>query len=438
MTDRYESDHPMLPASFGWQQGELYCEQHSLTKLAEQFQTPCYIYSAAAIRSAYQAFAGACQSLEAEVDILYAVKANPNLAILAELAALGAGFDIVSAGEMRRVLAAGGHASKMVFSGVGKTDAELRDALEAGVGCINVESLSEMHRLNRIAESLGCKAHVSLRINPDIDAKTHPYISTGLKSNKFGLPIEQAAQGYQDAKTLAHLQIVGVDCHIGSQITELSPFLDATDRVLTFVDALEAKGITIDHIDLGGGLGICYHDETPPTPQALMQSLIGKVKTWAMARNRPMPKLIFEFGRAIIGPAGVLLSRVVALKPQSAPETTAFAIVDAAMNDLMRPSLYEAWHEILTVSQNSSEPPQTWDIVGPVCESGDWLGRQRRLSLREGDLVILASAGAYGSSMASNYNSRPRPAEVMIYPDASPRLIRRRETFEDLVAAERI
>jgi diaminopimelate decarboxylase len=428
----------MLPEAFAWRQGELHCEQHSMAELARQFQTPCYVYSATALRSAYEAFATACASLGAEVDILYAVKANPNLSILSELAALGAGFDIVSTGEMQRVLAAGGAARKMVFSGVGKTDAELRDALQAGVGCINLESLSEMLRLNQIASTLNCQARVSLRVNPDIDAKTHPYISTGLKSNKFGLPIDQALQGYVQAKGLSHLRIIGVDCHIGSQITELSPFLDAADRVLAFVEALEVQGIQIDHIDLGGGLGICYHDETPPTPEALMQALVSKVQAWAKARSRPMPKLIFEFGRAIVGAAGVLLSRVVALKPQSSPEGTSFAIIDAAMNDLMRPSLYEAWHEILPVHSDSTEPARNWDVVGPVCESGDWLGRQRQLSLREGDLVILASAGAYGSSMASNYNSRPRPAEVMIEPDAPPKLIRRRETFEDLVSAERL
>ncbi|MFZ9102589.1 MAG: diaminopimelate decarboxylase, partial [Burkholderiaceae bacterium] len=307
MTRPHATNYPMLPEAFAWRQGELHCEQHSLTELASQFQTPCYVYSARALRSAYQAFANACESLGAEVDILYAVKANPNLSILSELAALGAGFDIVSTGEMKRVLAAGGEARKMVFSGVGKTDAELREALEAGVGCINLESLSEMLRLNQIASTLNSRARVSLRVNPDIDAKTHPYISTGLKSNKFGLPIDQALQGYRQAKDLSHLQIIGVDCHIGSQITELSPFLDAADRVLTFVEALEAQGIQIDHIDLGGGLGICYHDETPPTPEALMQALVSKVQAWASARGRPVPKLIFEFGRAIVGAAGVLL-----------------------------------------------------------------------------------------------------------------------------------
>jgi diaminopimelate decarboxylase len=438
MSEHLAPTHPMLPPSFRWQKGELHCEQHSLVALASEFQTPCYIYSASAIQSAYQAFSNACASLGAEVDILYAVKANPNLSILKELVALGAGFDIVSTGEMQRVLAAGGQASKMVFSGVGKTDAELRQALEAGVGCINLESLSEMHRLDQIASELGCQAKVSLRINPDIDAKTHPYISTGLKSNKFGLPIDQAVDGYQQASQLTHLKVVGVDCHIGSQITELSPFLDAADRVLHFVEALESQGIDIQHIDLGGGLGICYHDETPPSPAELMTALVNKVQAWSAAQNRPTPKLIFEFGRAIVGAAGVLLSRVVALKPNVSPEATSFAIIDAAMNDLMRPSLYEAWHEILPVHQQTSEPPRIWDVVGPVCESGDWLGRQRTLSLREGDLLILASAGAYGSSMASNYNSRPRPAEILIYPDAPPKLIRRRETFEDLVEAERL
>lgn len=438
MSAQRSSGHPMLPPAFHWQRGELHCEEHSLVALAGEFQTPCYVYSASAIQTAYQAFANACTSLGAQVDILYAVKANPNLSILRELVALGAGFDIVSTGEMQRVLAAGGRADKMVFSGVGKTDAELRQALEAGVGCINVESLSEMHRLDQIAGELGCQAQVSLRINPDIDAKTHPYISTGLKSNKFGLPIDQAAEGYRQAKQMHNLKIVGVDCHIGSQITELSPFLDAADRVLRFVEALEDQGIEIHHIDLGGGLGICYHDETPPSPADLMTALVKKVQAWSAGRNRRTPKLIFEFGRAIVGAAGVLLSRVVALKPKVNPEATSFAIIDAAMNDLMRPSLYEAWHEILPVQTATSEPSNTWDVVGPVCESGDWLGRQRSLSLREGDLLILASAGAYGSSMASNYNSRPRPAEILIYPDAPPKLIRRRETFEDLVAAENL
>ncbi len=432
---------PMLPSSYAWLDDILCCEGHSLEDLAQQFGTPLYVYSATAIAEAYQSFAKACTALEADVSILFAVKANPNLSLLSELGKLGAGFDIVSMGEMQRVLAAGGSAAKMVFSGVGKTDEELRAALQARVGCINLESLSELRRLNQLAQGLGCKAPVSIRINPDIDAKTHPYISTGLRSNKFGLSLDQALIGYQEAAALPHLQVMGVDCHIGSQITELSPFLDAADRVLEFVDRLAEKGISIHHLDLGGGLGICYRDESPPSPAMLMEALIGKVRAWSKARGRPMPRLIFEFGRALVGAAGVLLSRVVALKPQPNDQTGAahFAIIDAAMNDLMRPSLYEAWHEILVVNRRDQQTEERrWDVVGPVCESGDWLGRDRPLRLKEGGLVILASAGAYGASMASNYNSRPRPAEVLVQAGQPVRLIRRRESFEDLVAAESV
>ena len=292
-----------------------------------------------------------------------------------------------------------------------------------------------MHRLSALASGLQRVAPVSIRINPDIDSLTHPYISTGLKENKFGVPVEQALGVYQLAQSLPGLKVLGVDCHIGSQITSLSPFLDTTDRVLAFVDELSAAGISIDHIDLGGGLGICYHDETPPSAGALLKAVASRVAAWASARNRPPPKLVFEFGRAIVGRAGVLLTEVVFLKPG---DTKNFAIIDAGMNDLLRPSLYEAWHEVFAVKLDSREPQRQWDLVGPVCESGDWLARDRVLSLSQGDLLVLASAGAYGCSMASNYNSRPRPAEVLVEQDGTHRVIRLRESLDDLIRGETV
>ena len=427
-----ESD--ILPASFGRRStGELACEGIPLSAIAKAHGTPLYLYSARAIREAYQAFSSALPAQSTQ--ICYAVKANPTLGILDLLAREGAGFDIVSEGELFRVLKAGGQAARCVFSGVGKRDHEIVEALKLGVGCINVESSDELHRLSALATGLQRVAPVSIRINPDIDPLTHPYISTGLKENKFGVPVEQALGVYQLAQSLPGLKVLGVDCHIGSQITSLSPFLDTTDRVLAFVDELSAAGISIDHIDLGGGLGICYHDETPPSAGALLKAVASRVAAWASARNRPPPKLVFEFGRAIVGRAGVLLTEVVFLKPG---DTKNFAIIDAGMNDLLRPSLYEAWHEVFAVTLDSREPQRQWDLVGPVCESGDWLAHDRGLSLSQGDILVLASAGAYGCSMASNYNSRPRPAEVLVEQDGTHRVIRLRESLDDLIRGETV
>lgn len=424
----------ILPASFGRSStSELTCEGTPLSAIAKAHGTPLYLYSARAIREAYQAFSSALPA--DRTQICYAVKANPTLGILNLLAREGAGFDIVSEGELFRVLKAGGQAARCVFSGVGKRDHEIVEALKLGVGCINVESTDELHRLSALATGLKRVAPVSIRINPDIDPLTHPYISTGLKENKFGVPVEQALAVYQLAEALPGLRVLGVDCHIGSQITSLSPFLDTTDRVLSFVDELSAAGISIDHIDLGGGLGICYHDETPPTAGALLQAVASRVATWASARHRPPPKLVFEFGRAIVGRAGVLLTEVVFLKPGDVKN---FAIIDAGMNDLLRPSLYEAWHEVFAVKLNSTQAQRQWDLVGPVCESGDWLARDRGLSLSQGDLLVLASAGAYGCSMASNYNSRPRPAEILVEEDGTHRVIRLRESLDDLIRGETV
>ncbi len=425
----------ILPSSYSWKQGELSCEGVSLTALASSYGTPLYVYSERAIRESFQAFAHA--AVGEAVQICFAVKANPNLAILQRLAQLGAGFDIVSGGELERVLRAGADPKQIVFSGVGKTREELSRAMRTGVGCINVESVSELRRLSSLAVEQGCRQRISLRVNPDINPQTHPYISTGLKENKFGLDISQAREFYRLAASLGALDIHGVDCHIGSQITTLEPFEEALERLLVLVDQLEADGHSIHHLDLGGGLGICYHDERPPSPQMLLRSLISRVRAWALAQGRPMPSLTFEFGRAIVGSAGVLLSRVETLKP-GVDGSKGFAVVDAAMNDLMRPALYEAWHEVLPVRPRTNISPEMWDIVGPVCESGDWLARGRSLALCEDDLLVLASAGAYGSSMASQYNSRPRLAEVMVREDGRVALIRSREQFEDLIRCERL
>jgi diaminopimelate decarboxylase len=360
--------------------------------------------------------------------VCFAVKANPSLAILNLFAKLGAGFDIVSGGELARVLAAGGDPKKVVFSGVGKTEAEMQAALNAGIFCFNVESKSELIRLSRVASAMGKVAPISLRINPNVDAKTHPYISTGLKNNKFGVAYEDALDIYLQAATMPDIAIHGVDCHIGSQITELSPFLDALDRVLLLVDALEQRGISIQHIDAGGGIGICYSDETPPEFNAYAAAMRAKL----IGRNL---KLLFEPGRALVGNAGVLLTKVEYLKNS---ETKNFAIIDAAMNDLMRPALYDAYHDIKAVQpHNDQSSALSYEIVGPVCESGDFLGHDRNLVIAEGDLLAIMSAGAYGMSMSSNYNTRPRAAEVMV--DGNDyHLIRKRETIADLFALEKL
>jgi len=409
---------------FTLKSGELHAEDVSLTKIGTEFETPCYVYSKEALVSAYQRFDEGFAGTEHLV--CFAVKANPSLAILNLFARLGAGFDIVSGGELARVLAAGGDPNKVVFSGVGKTESEMHAALEAGIFCFNVESASELERLNSIAESLGKKAPISLRVNPNVDAKTHPYISTGLKNNKFGVAYEDAFTLYKRATGMANIDIHGVDCHIGSQLTELSPFLDAFDRVLALVDQLEDAGIHIQHIDAGGGIGICYSDETPPDFSDYAKAMLAKLG------DRKV-KLVFEPGRALVGNAGILLTKVEYLKHTEAKN---FAIVDAAMNDLMRPALYDAYHEIVAVNPRTTEATE-YEIVGPVCESGDFLGHDRKLALEQGDLLAIMSAGAYGMSMSSNYNTRPRAAEVMVDGD-QVHLIRERERIPQLFALEKI
>jgi diaminopimelate decarboxylase len=404
--------------------GRLHLEGVALDTLAERFGTPLYVYSRQALEIAYQAYSDAFA--ETPHLICYAVKANSSLAILNLFARLGAGFDIVSGGELARVMAAGGDPGKVVFSGVGKTADEMRAALDAGILCFNVESESELHRLNRVAGEAGTVAPVSFRVNPDVDPKTHPYISTGLKENKFGVPIADAPALYRLAAALPNLAITGIDCHIGSQLTDLSPLADAADRVLALVDALAAEGITLHHIDLGGGVGIRYHDETPPDLAAY-----GRVLAQKFAGRSE--KLLLEPGRSLVGNAGLLLTRVEYLKPG---EDKNFAIVDAAMNDLMRPALYEAYHEIVAVDERPT-PTKRYDIVGPICETGDFLGFARDLAIEEGDLLALLSAGAYGMSMASNYNSRPRAAEVMIDKNEI-NLVRERETINGIMAGERL
>ena len=409
---------------FHYQQDQLFAEEVALADIAEKFATPCYVYSRAALNDAYRQFA---EALKARDHLIcFAVKSNSNLAILNLFSRLGAGFDIVSGGELQRVLAAGGMANKVVFSGVGKTEAEMRLALEAGILCFNVESAAELDRLNKVALSMGKIAPVSLRVNPDVDAKTHPYISTGLKQSKFGVAYAEALALYRKAANLPHLRVTGIDCHIGSQLTEISPFIAAAEKVLVLVDQLAREGIRLEHLDFGGGLGICYDDETPPSIAEYVQALLGALQ----GRSE---KLIVEPGRVLVGNAGVLLTKVEYLKPG---EEKHFAIVDAAMNDLMRPALYDAYHEILPV-RRSDAIPQKYEVVGPVCESGDFLGHAREMALQQGSQLALMSAGAYGMSMSSNYNTRPRAAEVMVDGKVA-HLIRERETVPQLFAGEKI
>ena len=409
---------------FQYRNDTLHAEQVPLADIAARFGTPCYVYSRAALTDSYSQFANALHGRNHL--ICYAVKANSNLAILNIFARLGAGFDIVSGGELQRVLAAGGDARKVVFSGVGKSVAEMRMALEAGILCFNVESAAELGRLNEVAGSLGKVAPVSLRVNPDVDAKTHPYISTGLRQNKFGVAYGDALALYRRAQALPHLHITGVDCHIGSQLTEISPFIAATEKVLALVDALASEGIRLEHIDLGGGLGIRYNDETPPAIADYVAALLG-------AFNGRGEKLILEPGRVLVGNAGVLLTRVEYLKHG---EEKNFAIVDAAMNDLMRPALYDAYHEILPV-ERESHAVQTYEVVGPVCETGDFIGHARNLAIAPQSLLAVLSAGAYGMSMSSNYNTRPRAAEVMVDGNAV-HLVREREAAQQLYAGEKL
>jgi len=408
---------------FAYRDGELYAEDVPLRDIAARYGTPCYVYSRATLERHWRAFDKAFSGRDHLV--CFAVKANSNLAVLNVLARLGSGFDIVSGGELERVIAAGGDPSRVVFSGVGKSRAEMRRALALGIRCFNVESEAELERLNAVAAEMDKVAPVSLRVNPDVDAKTHPYISTGLKENKFGIEINEALRIYQRARDLPNIHVAGIDCHIGSQLTDLAPFLDALDRVLALVERLQQQGIEIEHIDLGGGLGVRYRDETPPQPDEYAQALAARLG------DAPY-ELLIEPGRAIAANAGVLLTRVEYLKHT---ESHNFAILDAAMNDLIRPSLYQAWQTILTVEESPQETAANYDLVGPICETGDFLGKDRALRLREGSLLAIRSAGAYGFSMASNYNTRPRAAEVMVDGEAI-HLVRQRETIAELFAGE--
>ena len=409
---------------FTYQQDQMYVEDVPLSHIAERFGTPCYVYSRAALTDGYRQFAEAFKSREHL--ICYAVKANSSLAILNLFARLGAGFDIVSGGELQRVLAAGGAANKVVFSGVGKSEAEMRAALDAGILCFNVESAPELDRLNAVAGSMGKIAPISLRVNPDVDAKTHPYISTGLKQNKFGVAYTEALAIYRKAAGMAHIKITGMDCHIGSQLTETSPFIAAAEKVLALVDQLAAEGVVLEHLDLGGGLGIRYDDETPPSIAEYAQALL------AVLQGRS-EKIIVEPGRVLVGNAGVLLTRIEYLKHG---EEKNFAIVDAAMNDLMRPALYEAYHAILPVLKKPVGS-LSYDVVGPICETGDFIGRGREMPVEQGDVLAVMSAGAYGMSMSSNYNTRPRAAEVMV-DQSQVHVIREREEVSQLFATENV
>ncbi|MES2578963.1 MAG: diaminopimelate decarboxylase [Pseudomonadota bacterium] len=409
---------------FDFKNGNLHAENVALSQIAKQFDTPCYVYSKSALTQAFKKFKAGLVGTNHLV--CFAVKANPNIAILNLFAKLGAGFDIVSGGELARVLAAGGDPQKIVFSGVGKSANEMHAALNAGIFCFNVESASELTRLNQVAGEMGKIAPVSLRVNPNVDAKTHPYISTGLKNNKFGVAFEDAIAVYEQAAAMPNISVHGVDCHIGSQITELAPFIEALDLILGLVDALAAKNIPITHIDVGGGIGITYSDETPPEFEIYTKAILAKLA-------HKNVKVLFEPGRALVGNAGVLLTKVEYLKHT---ESKNFAIVDAAMNDLMRPALYDAYHDIVAVNPRAGET-DIYEIVGPVCESGDFLGHDRALNLAEGDLLAIKSAGAYGMSMSSNYNTRGRAAEVMVDGDKI-HLVRQREKIADLFALEQL
>ena len=409
----------------------LQLDGHSLDALARRYGTPLFVYSRAAMRASLEAYQRALAGRKHLV--CYAMKANSNLAVLQTFAQAGCGFDIVSGGELARVLAAGGDPAKVVFSGVGKSTAEMVQALTAGVRCFNVESISELGRLNEVALSLGRRAQISLRINPDVDAGTHPYISTGLKGNKFGIAHAQALAAYCHAASLPGLEVVGIDCHIGSQIEQVEPYLDALDRLLDLVEAVEAAGIAIHHVDVGGGLGITYNDETPPAADELVGRLLQRLD----ARGHGGREVLFEPGRSLVGNAGVLLTEVMVLKPGQRDEGGKnFCIVDAAMNDLLRPAMYEAYMAIEACEQRS-ETAEVWDVVGPVCESGDWLGRDRLLAVQPGDTLAILSAGAYGMAMSSNYNTRPRAAELMLDGD-QVHLVRERESVPSLFAGEHL
>ena len=411
---------------FQYKNEQLYVEDLPVKQLAEEFGTPLYIYSRATLERHWHAFDSALG--EHPHLICYAVKANSNIGILNVMAKLGSGFDIVSQGELERVLAAGGEASKVVFSGVAKSRAEIMRALEVGIRCFNVESVAELHHINQIAGEMGKIAPISLRVNPDVDAHTHPYISTGLKENKFGVSVDEAREVYKLAATLSHVKITGMDCHIGSQLTELQPFLDATDRLIRLIEQLKEDGITLKHLDLGGGLGVTYTDETPPHPSDYAAALLNKLKGYENL------EIILEPGRAIAANAGILVAKVQYLKSN---ESRNFAITDTGMNDMIRPALYEAYMNIIEIDRTLEREKAIYDVVGPVCETSDFLGKQRELAIAEGDYIAQRSAGAYGASMSSNYNSRPRTAEVLVDGDKA-HLIRRRESLSELWALESI
>jgi len=413
---------------FDYRDGHLFAEDVDLRRIIDDVDTPCYVYSRATLERHWHAFDSVFAGHKHL--ICYAVKANSNLAVLNVLARLGSGFDIVSGGELRRVIAAGGEPSKVVFSGVGKSTDEMHYALEQGIRCFNVESLAELERLNDVADEKGVHAPVSIRVNPDVDAKTHPYISTGLKENKFGVDIENAEAVYQHAAGLPHINVQGIDCHIGSQLSEISPFVDALDRVLLLIDKLVVQGINLRHIDMGGGLGITYRDEAPPSPADYAAAILAPLKERGL-------EIVLEPGRAIAGNAGILLTQVEYIKPG---EAKSFAIVDAAMNDLLRPALYGAWQDIIPLelrdnTRNNNSNTTVYDVVGPVCETGDFLGKDRQLVIEASDVLAVCSAGAYGFGMSSNYNSRPRIAEVMVDGDQYT-VVRKREALEDLWRGE--
>ncbi|MDJ0880207.1 MAG: diaminopimelate decarboxylase [Gammaproteobacteria bacterium] len=408
---------------FNYLDGALFCEQVPLRTIAETYGTPVYVYSRATLERHWHAFD---QALSDRPHLVcYAVKANSNLALLNILARLGSGFDIVSGGELQRVVRAGGDPAKVVFSGVGKQPDEIQMALQQGIRCFNVESEQELHTINEIAGQMQKKAPISFRVNPDVDAKTHPYISTGLKENKFGIAFEQAEQVYLQASALKYIDIMGIDCHIGSQLTELSPFVDALARLLGLIDRLASKGIDIHHLDLGGGLGVRYQEENPPLPAEWASALNDKLSSF-------QGEVVIEPGRAIAANAGILLTRINVIKKN---EHKNFAIIDAAMNDLMRPALYKAWQDIIPVHTDANAEAAVYDVVGPICETGDFLGKDRELRVQPGDLLAIRSSGAYGFTMSSNYNSRPRAAEVIVDGDHH-HLVRERESFADLIRGE--
>jgi diaminopimelate decarboxylase len=422
---------------FSYQDGVLCAETTPLTAIAQQFGTPTYVYSKAALVENFSAYADACKRHDRDENtalVCYSVKSNSNLAVLNLLGRLGSGFDIVSGGELLRVLAAGGTPDKIIFSGVGKTGDEMRLALSHDILCFNVESVAELHRLNQVAGESGKQARISLRVNPNVDAKTHPYISTGLKENKFGIAYDEALATYRIAATLPHITVVGIDCHIGSQLLDDAPLLEALDKLIDLIDTLAHEGIPIHHLDIGGGIGINYDGGQPVAVGDYLARLFARIDEWRLLKHRGAPiKVMFEPGRSIAGDAGVLVTEVQYLKDGAAKN---FAVVDAAMNDLMRPAMYEAWHEVRPVTQRATAP-KTYDVVGPVCESGDWLARARELAIEQGDLLALMTAGAYGMTMSSNYNTRGRAAEVLV-DGTHLHLVRQREAPADLFALESI